>query len=105
VRSNADMTVLVLDNATVAMTGGQSTLVAGDQLMTLLRGLGVPEEHLHLIEPLPTKHRENVELISRAINHRGLSVIVERRACVQIKPAKKPLKKKADPKPAEAATK
>lgn len=84
-RVDADMTVFILDNATVAMTGGQPTMAAGEELLRLLKGLGVREDHLHVIEPLPRNHSENVELIARAINHRGLSVIVSRRACVQIR--------------------
>jgi indolepyruvate ferredoxin oxidoreductase alpha subunit len=94
-KADADMTVLILDNATVAMTGGQATMAAGNELIDLLRGLGVKEERLHVIEPLAKYHSQNVELIARAVNHRGLSVIVARRACIQIK---KPGKAKAEAK-------
>jgi indolepyruvate ferredoxin oxidoreductase alpha subunit len=85
IKSNANMTVMILDNATVAMTGSQETMATGEQLMALLRGLGVPEEHLHLMDPHPKKHEENIELIAKAIQHRGLDVIVSRRPCIQIK--------------------
>jgi indolepyruvate ferredoxin oxidoreductase alpha subunit len=95
-RSDANMTVIILDNAIVAMTGGQSTMVAGEELLRLLRGLGVRDEHLHVAEPLPKNHRENVELIGRAIDHHGLSVIIERRSCIQIKPKKSPGTRKAE---------
>jgi indolepyruvate ferredoxin oxidoreductase alpha subunit len=81
-RADADMTVFILDNATVAMTGGQETLATGEQLIDLLRGLGVRQERLHVIEPLPRDHEKNVALIREAINHRGLSVIVARRECI-----------------------
>lgn len=81
-RADADMTVFILDNATVAMTGGQQTMAAGEQLLNLLKGLGVPESHLHVIEPLAKNHEQNVALLSRAINHRGLSVIVAQRECI-----------------------
>lgn len=87
VRADADMTVLILDNSVVAMTGGQSTLAHGNELIAILRGLGVRREHLHVIEPHPRHHAQNVELLSREIAHRGLSVIVAARACIQIKPA------------------
>lgn len=99
IRSNADMTVFLLDNATVGMTGGQETLAAGEQLIDILRGLGVDPERLHIIEPLQRNHEANVELINREISHRGLSVIVAQRACIQIK---KPAAKK--PQPAGAAS-
>ncbi len=82
-RANADMTVFVLDNATVAMTGGQETMAAGEDLLRLLKGLGVAEEHLHLMEPLPKNHKQSVDMVTQAIKHRGLSVIVARRECIQ----------------------
>jgi indolepyruvate ferredoxin oxidoreductase alpha subunit len=82
IRSNARMTVFVLDNGTVAMTGGQDTLLTGTPLLEMLKGLGVPAEHLHVIEPLPRNHEQNVALVRRALEHRGLSVIVAQRACI-----------------------
>jgi len=82
VRSNADMTVFVLDNAVVAMTGAQESFSTGQRLLDVLHGLGVDEEHLHVIEPLPRKHADNVERIKQAIAHRGLSVVVAVRACI-----------------------
>ena len=81
-RADADITVFLLDNATVAMTGGQETMAAGQQLVDLLKGLGVPPQHLHVIEPLSKNHQENVALITQAINHRGLSVVVAQRECI-----------------------
>ena len=99
IRADADMTVFLLDNATVAMTGGQETLAAGESLIKILKGLGVKDDRLHIIEPLSRKHRENVELISRAISRRGLSVVVARRECIQTasKPAKKTTSSKKEP--------
>jgi indolepyruvate ferredoxin oxidoreductase, alpha subunit len=64
------------------MTGGQETMAAGPQLIELLKALGVPPDHLHVIEPLSKNHAENVALITRALNHRGLSVIVAQRECI-----------------------
>lgn len=90
IRADADMTVLILDNSVVAMTGGQSTMAHGNELIQILLGLGVRRERLHVIEPHPRRHAENVELLSREIAHRGLSVIVAARACIQIRPAARP---------------
>ena len=89
VKSDANMTVFILDNATVAMTGGQPTMVAGEELIELLSGLGVNENHLHVIEPLAKHHEQNVAVISEELKHQGLSVIVARRPCIQIKKPKK----------------
>ena len=44
--ADANMTVIILDNSTVAMTGGQEAFVTGDAFLTLLKGLKVNEEHL-----------------------------------------------------------
>lgn len=84
-RDDADMTVIILDNSTVAMTGTQESFTSGERLLAVLRGLGVKEEHLHVIEPVPSKHRENVELIRKEVLHRGLSVIVPARPCIHVK--------------------
>lgn len=86
VHANANMTVIILDNATTAMTGAQESLASGESLMEMLRGLGVKD--LHLFEPLPKSHGESVEIIRKAVEYPGLSVIVARRACVRIKVSK-----------------
>jgi indolepyruvate ferredoxin oxidoreductase alpha subunit len=83
-RADADMTVFVLDNGTVAMTGTQDSFTTGEQLVDVLRGLGVSEDHMHVIDPLPRRHAENVECIKREIDHRGLSVIIPSRACIHL---------------------
>lgn len=82
-RMNTPMTVIILDNGTVAMTGGQISYASGDHLVKIIQGLGVKEEHLRLIEPLPRNHPKNVEIIKEEINYPGLSVIVAVRECLQ----------------------
>ncbi len=88
--SNADMTVFILDNSTVAMTGAQPSLATGERLLEILRGLGVQPEHLHTIEPVPRRHAHNVELIKKEIEHPGLSVIIPARACIHLKREQRP---------------
>lgn len=85
VRDDLNLTVVILDNALVAMTGGQEVFATGDDLLRILRGLGVQEEHLVTLRPLATTHRNNVEIIRREIEHHGLSVIVAQRACIHAK--------------------
>jgi len=80
---DAPMTVIILDNGTVAMTGAQQTLVNDEELVRLVKGLGVPEQHIRTILPLPKNHEENVRIIADELDHRGLSVILARRECVQ----------------------
>jgi len=69
----------------VAMTGTQECFTSGERLLDVLRGLGVADEHLHVIEPLPKNHTDNVELIRREVRHHGLSVIVPTRPCIHVK--------------------
>jgi len=81
-RADADMTVFILDNGTVAMTGGQTSHATGPGLLKIIEGLGVPPEHILVIEPLPRNHERNVQIILEELDHRGLSVIVAVRECV-----------------------
>lgn len=79
---NADMTVIVLDNATVAMTGGQEVFATGDKLLQLIKSLGVDENHIVRIEPFPKCRDDNAALLRREIEYHGLSVIVACRPCI-----------------------
>ena len=81
--ADANMTVVILDNATVGMTGGQEVFVTGDDFVTLLAGLGVPKERIVQIDPVRKEHDKNVELFKREINHKGISVILASRVCIQ----------------------
>ncbi|MCX7974788.1 MAG: thiamine pyrophosphate-dependent enzyme [Candidatus Aminicenantes bacterium] len=82
-RSNSRMTVIILDNGTVAMTGGQKSYASGNFLLKMIEGLGVKREHLRVIEPLPRNLTKNAEIIREEINYPGLSVIVAVRECLQ----------------------
>lgn len=84
VAADTDMTVLILDNMTVAMTGTQETIVSSERLDAIVRGLGVPTGHFHVVDPHPRRVAGNADVIRREIEHHGLSVVVARRACKQI---------------------
>ncbi len=81
--ADADMTVFILDNATTAMTGGQPSYGTGENLLKIIEGLGVKKEHIRTIEPLPKNLEKNVRIIKEELDHKGLSVIVAVRECVQ----------------------
>jgi len=81
-KENTDMTLLILDNSTVAMTGGQETILSGEELPRFLRGLGIDPAHIKTITPLPKRHKENVRIIHQEISYRGLSVIIASRECL-----------------------
>ncbi|MFC2082925.1 thiamine pyrophosphate-dependent enzyme [Candidatus Bipolaricaulota bacterium] len=82
VNENANVTVVIVDNLTIAMTGGQ-TSSANNRLQEICAGLGVDRGHIRIIEPLPNKHDENVEVLRQEIAHTGPAVIIAVRECVQ----------------------
>jgi indolepyruvate ferredoxin oxidoreductase alpha subunit len=81
--ANTNMTVFILDNATVAMTGGQPTFLSGDKLTKVVEGMGVAKEHIQVILPLPKNHDENVQIMRQELEYPGLSVVIAARECVQ----------------------
>jgi indolepyruvate ferredoxin oxidoreductase, alpha subunit len=81
VHENTPITLVIVDNGTTGMTGGQDSHATG-RLDSLVAGLGVDPEHLHVMEPLKKYHKENVEVMDRELAYKGLSVIIERRECI-----------------------
>jgi indolepyruvate ferredoxin oxidoreductase alpha subunit len=89
VAHDTDMTLLILDNETTAMTGGQPTALPDSRLVPLVLGLGADPNHVHLFQPHPHNLHELAALIEREIAHPGLSVIVIKRECIQAAIARK----------------
>lgn len=83
VNENTNVKVFILDNSIVAMTGGQPTSVPDERVVDLVAGLGVDRSHIRVITPLPNKKAENVQIVREELAHKGLSVIIARRACVR----------------------
>ncbi len=82
VNNNSPITVLILDNATTGMTGGQASSAFG-KVEDICRGVGVPEEHIKVLKPLRKHHEENVKTIQEELEYQGVSVIIPRRECIQ----------------------
>lgn len=80
---NAPVTVVILDNSTVAMTGCQETALPSSRLRPLLLGLGVDAAHLVELEPLSKNLEANTARLAAEIEYRGLSVVVFRRECLE----------------------
>jgi indolepyruvate ferredoxin oxidoreductase alpha subunit len=76
------VTIFILDNSTVGMTGGQQSAALG-KIEGICRGIGVEEEHLRVIKPLRRLHDQNLKVYEEEIAYEGVSVIIARRECVQ----------------------
>ncbi len=82
INENADITVIISDNLTTAMTGGQDS-AGTNKFEAIVRGLGLADEHLKVVVPLPKNMPEITQIIRDEINYHGTSVIIPRRECMQ----------------------
>lgn len=82
VNDNSNITVMILDNATTGMTGGQDSAATG-KIEAICMALGVAEDHIRVINPSPKYHEENLGIMKDEINYQGVSVIIPRRECIQ----------------------
>lgn len=82
-QQNLSITVFILDNDTVAMTGTQHSMATGANLDRVVEGLGIAREHLRVINPIPKNHAENARIIREELAYDGPSVIIPRRACIE----------------------
>jgi indolepyruvate ferredoxin oxidoreductase alpha subunit len=64
------------------MTGGQQSAATG-RIEDICKGVGVDEEHLHIINPMKKYHEQNMAIIRKEIDYKGVSVIIPRRECIQ----------------------
>jgi indolepyruvate ferredoxin oxidoreductase alpha subunit len=77
------MTLIILDNSTVAMTGCQQTMLSSDKLRPLILGLGLKSEHLLELEAKKQLLEENAVKLKKEIEYRGLSVVIFKRECLE----------------------
>ena len=82
INENADITVIISDNLTTGMTGGQDS-AGTNKFEAICRGLGLSDEHLKVVVPLPKNMPEITRIIREEINYHGTSVIIPRRECIQ----------------------
>ena len=82
INENANITVIISDNLTTGMTGGQDS-AGTNKFEAICRGLGLSDEHLRVVVPLPKNMPEITQIIREEINYKGTSVIIPRRECMQ----------------------
>jgi len=96
VASNADMTLIIVDNETTAMTGGQPTILPSSRLEQVVKGVGVDPEHVHVVDAHRRHTQANAEIIRRELAYQGLSVIIAVRECIETARTKARDRKKRD---------
>ncbi|NTW70194.1 MAG: indolepyruvate ferredoxin oxidoreductase [Chlorobiaceae bacterium] len=94
VNDQAPITVIIADNDTTAMTGGQNSSATGSKLHAICRGLGVDEDHIKSIVPLKSHLEENIAILKKEIAWAGVSVVLAYRECIEAAARKKRNQKK-----------
>ncbi len=82
VNCNSDIVIIISDNLTTGMTGGQDSAGTG-RIESICLGIGVAPEHVRTVVPLPKNKAEMEDVIRKEIEFHGVSVIVPRRECIQ----------------------
>lgn len=82
INEHSNITVIISDNLTTGMTGGQDS-AGTNKFEAICLGLGVEPEHLHVVVPLPANIESISQLIRKEIEYNGVSVIIPRRECMQ----------------------
>ena len=88
VNENANVTIIISDNETTAMTGGQDSS-GTDRLESICAGIGVAPEHIRVIVPLKKNMEALRAMLREEIDYKGVSVIIPRRECIQTLTRKK----------------
>ena len=101
VNENSPITVIISDNSTTGMTGGQDSAAFG-HLVKICEGLGVDPAHIRLQVPLKKNLKENMAVLKEELEYKGVSVIIPQRECVQTF-ERRQRAKKAEEKKAKAA--
>jgi indolepyruvate ferredoxin oxidoreductase, alpha subunit len=79
---NSSVTIIISDNSTTGMTGGQKSQATG-RLEQICAGLGVNSEHIRVIIPLRKNNTENVCILKEEFEYKGVSVVIASRECIQ----------------------
>jgi indolepyruvate ferredoxin oxidoreductase alpha subunit len=92
VNEQTPVTIIISDNETTGMTGGQDSAGTG-RLEAICQGIGVAPEHVRLMIPLKKNYEEMKRIIREEIEYKGVSVLIPRRECIQTLKRKHPARK------------
>lgn len=82
INENSPITIIISDNLTTGMTGGQDSQGTG-KLEDICIGLGADKAHVRTIDALPKTHDELMAMMKEEIEYKGTSIIIARRECIQ----------------------
>lgn len=82
VNSKVNVTIIISDNETTAMTGGQDSAGTG-KIESICEGIGVEKDHIRVVTPLKKNYEEMSKILREEIKYNGVSVIIPRRECIQ----------------------
>ncbi|MCF0175669.1 MAG: indolepyruvate ferredoxin oxidoreductase [Bacteroidales bacterium] len=83
VNDGSNITVVISDNLTTGMTGGQDS-AGTSRYEAICVGLGVEPGHVRVVVPLPQNMEEITRILREEIAYEGVSVVIPRRECVQV---------------------
>ncbi len=83
VADKAAVTIIIVDNSTVAMTGGQKTMLPSARLPEVVAGLGIEKEHIRVVNALKKDHEKNMGILMEELAYSGPSVIISVRECLE----------------------
>ncbi len=92
VYENTPVTIIISDNSTTGMTGGQASH-AENRLFEIVKGLGVDEKHIRTFNPVPKNFELAKQIIREELEYQGVSVIIPQRECVRTLERKVKIKK------------
>ena len=82
VNSNANVVIVISDNLTTGMTGGQDSAGTG-KIESICAGVGVDPAHIRVVVPLAKNMEEIKNVIREEVEYKGVSVVIPRRECIQ----------------------
>jgi indolepyruvate ferredoxin oxidoreductase alpha subunit len=83
VAAGSAVTIIILDNSIVAMTGGQETILPSSSLRGLILGTGLDPRHLVELEATKQRAAENAAALQEELSYRGPSVVILKRECLE----------------------
>ncbi len=82
VNDRSPVTIIISDNETTAMTGGQDS-AGTHKFFDICKGIGVDETHIRTIIPLKKNLDKNATILKEEFEYNDVSVIISQRECIQ----------------------